>query len=55
MKVKWFVAGWLGHSVAMYVAERIRAHREWLTFEREIRREGKRMGEQIAGYRDAKG
>lgn len=51
MRIKWFIAGWLGHSIGAYIVERIRLHREWLAFEDDLRREGKRMSEQIAGYR----
>jgi hypothetical protein len=43
MRVKWFIAGWLGHSVAAYVLERVRSHREWLAFERELSQVGKSM------------
>lgn len=50
---KWFILGWLGHSVTAHATERIRAHYEWKQFVSEVQREGKRLTDQIKGARDA--
>lgn len=55
MKFRYFLLGWFVHSVAATITESVRLHREGVIFKRELRLAGKRLADQIAGYRDAMG
>lgn len=52
MKFKWFITGWLAHSVFSAAFEWVRIEHARREFEREVKAAGKRIGDELRGYRE---